>query len=523
MAHSGSLSNAGTAFAASAAPEISRGARLLAFPRWSRTRALLVMLGAAIALVGFRGVYVLTPYGGSDAQNYLGYASYLARFHTLPPAALNPSEYSTPPLYEASAGLLEWLGHRLPSFSLELHSRLLTALAWLALVAAACAAMTAARLVVRRLGAAGLVLALLWALDEVITLAKLQDWSEGQLVSLTFMLGLLVVTALISRELWPGHPRRALAAAAMALAYPIVFRLGIMFHPEMTLAFICSLVLLTVLRAQRSQWPWRLGAVTGILLGLGASVRQSISVVILSVALAVALAGGRRALPFLAAAAIGVVLVAGPWWGYATNRWGSPIKLALDRPGHMSSSGEPLSFWVSFPLGSLITHPYRPDFTNQLLPTLHADLWADYWGSLRNEWSGQSKLTTFVASTQSTLGFGWDALALVGLFGFGLPAAIRLLLRRTRDAPDFAAGFLTLVTVAAFIAFVLTILRYPQFDGKEIKSSYMLFVTPCWALLTLHGWLRTSARSAFAARMLLPSFAALYALSYVTDLYTFLR
>jgi hypothetical protein len=296
-----------------------------------------------------------------------------------------------------------------------------------------------------------------------------------------------------------------------------------MFHPEMTLALIGSLVLLVVLRAERQGWPRRLGGATGALLGLGADTRQSLTVVIVAVGLAAALAGGRRALPFLALAAACLALVAGPWWGYATNRWGSPVKLALDRPGHMSTSGEPLSFFISFPLGSLITHPYRPDFTNQLLPTLHADLWSDYWGSLRNEWGGQSHLTTLTASTQSTLGFGWDALGLLGLGALGIPALVRLLLRRSRDAPDFAVGFLTLVALAAFAAFVLTILDYPQFDGKEIKSSYLLFTTPCWALFAVSGWLRLGSRSPAVARVLLPGFAALYTISYATNLFTFLR
>lgn len=366
------------------------------------------------------------------------------------------------------------------------------------------------------------MVAALWALDAAIELGKRVHFSEGQLLSLAGMFALVGLTALIARELWPGQRRRWLAACAVALAYPIVFRMGIMFHPEMTLAWVCGLAVWLLLRAQRRGWSWRLGAAAGATLGIAATVRQSCTIVILCVGLAALLGGGRRALPFLAAGAVCLAIVAGPWWAYATDLWGSPLKLALDRSGHMVS-GEPFSFFLSFPIGELVTHPYRPDFSNQLLPGVHADLWSDYWGSLRNQWTGQSQLTRVTASTQSVLGFGWDALGLLGLATLGLPALLRLIRRASRDASDFAAGFLALLAIGAFAAFAATIVRYPQAYGKEIKAIYMLFTTPCWALFTVAGWLLVARHSPFATRIALPAFAGLYALSYATSLYTFLR
>jgi hypothetical protein len=252
-------------------------------------------------------------------------------------------------------------------------------------------------------------------------------------------------------------------------------------------------------------------------------VRQSATIVIVAVVIGVALGGRRRAVGFLAAAAVCLALVAGPWWGYSTAAWGSPIKLALDRGSGYMLSGEPRSFWVSFPIGSLVTHPYRPDFANELLPVLHADLWSDYWGSLRNQWAGQSHLTVVTASTQSVLGFVGDALGLAGLVLLGVPAAVRLIRGRNRSGGDFAAALLALVTVAGFIAFVVTIIRYPQVDGKEIKASYLLFTTPAWAVFAVFSWIRLDAWSAIAARLVLPAFAILYAASYTTSLYAILR
>ena len=64
------------------------------------------------------------------------------------------------------------------------------------------------------------------------------DLESGQLLALGSALGLVVVSGLIAHEIWPGHPGRALATAGFVLAYPVVLRLGALFHPETTMAFL---------------------------------------------------------------------------------------------------------------------------------------------------------------------------------------------------------------------------------------------------------------------------------------------
>ena len=77
---------------------------------------------------------------------------------------------------------------------------------------------------------------------------------------------------------------------------------------------------------------------------------------------------------------IAVLVVAGPWWGYQTSRFGNPIESNLDRPGYMIDR-QPRSFFVSLPLPEIITHPYRESFKNELLPKFHAELWSDWFGA----------------------------------------------------------------------------------------------------------------------------------------------
>jgi len=117
-------------------------------------------------------------------------------------------------------------------------------------------------------------------------------------------------------------------------------------------------------------------------------------------------------------------------------------------------SHQPASFYVSFPLRSLVAHPFRPDFSDQLLPKLHAELWSDWFGVVhgdRPSWN----LERVTSSTQSVLGFVADLLALGGLVALAVPAAVRVLRRRSRAPTDVGLGLLGTLAVASVAAFVL--------------------------------------------------------------------
>jgi 4-amino-4-deoxy-L-arabinose transferase-like glycosyltransferase len=471
---------------------------------------------AALALLGWQGVTTVGRTGPVDSGEHMAYAAYLDEHHAIPDKAEN-YEYATPPLFHVLGVAAEHAVGSLPARQLGFRSNLLTRAAWLVLVVAAAAALTSRRGAVRAAGLAGLAAAVLWGANQLVAAARSLPWAAGQFLALAALAGFAAVTALLALELWPGNRRRALAAAAVLLAYPVVFRMGVLFHPELAFAFMVALALLLFLRGQRGGWSPALGASTGAVCAAAALTRQSAALVIVCLLLATVVAGGRRAGPFLAAYLAAIVLVAGPWWAYAYDRWDNPIQSNLAPRESLMLDRQPGSFYVSFPARSLVLHPYRPDFDNELLPKLHADLWSDWFGAFHGLWYEQSRLDRATASSQSVLGFAGDGLAIAGLALVGVPAALRVARRRGRDQFDVPPGLLALVTVAAVAGFVLMLIRFPQIEGDPIKSSYLLFTAPCWAIFTVAAWGWVKQRSR-AAHILLSVVAGLYVLSYAASL-----
>ena len=359
-----------------------------AVPTLSWPWAALVVALAVFALLGWQGISTVGRTGPLDAGEYLLNAQYLDRHGHLPPDYVS-YEYSAPPFYEALAIALEHVVRAVPAVPLELGSNTAVRILWLLLVAGAAMCLVSTRPRVRILGLAGLSLGGLWALDEAVALGRSQTWSAGQLLSLVAAMGLVVVSALIAREIWPGHPRRMLGTAAFVLAYPVVLRLGVLFHPETTVALLSAIAILLLLRAGARGWPLGLGIAAGVACGLGLLTRQSAVVVVLCLAAGALLAGGRKAARFTVGLVAAAALVAGPWLGYAAATWGNPFQGNLEHPGGMVQGGEPLSFYVSFPIGSLVAHPYRDHLANQFFPQLHADLWSDWYGGFHNAWVGR--------------------------------------------------------------------------------------------------------------------------------------
>ncbi len=467
------------------------------------------------ALLGWEGASTLGHNGAIDAAEQVSYAQYLGSHWRLPSKAEN-YEYASPPLFQATAVLAEKLVRVLPAAAVELRSDTLTRALWLLLVTAGACAMSAARRPVRLLGASALALGGLWGLDEAVMLCKGEPWTAGQLIAVACGAGLIAVSGLIARELWPGNSRRALAVGAFVAGYPVVYRMSILFHPEVPFALLCAISILLVLRGARRGWPATLGWWLGVACGASILTRQPGALLALCLFAVAFRTGGRAAGGFLLRAAVTLALIAGPWWAYAGYRWHNPLQSnLLLAPGKMLPA-QPASFYLSAPLRTLVLHPYRPDFTNQLLPKLHADLWSDWYGAI-HPWAESSRIDRLTASSQSVLGFLADALALGGLALLALPAAVRLARRRARAPAELGLGLLAVVALAAFTAYLVTLIRFPQRDGDPIKSSYLLFTAPCWAIFSVAAWGEVRARWRRLNALLLAA-ALLYLASYATDL-----
>jgi hypothetical protein len=197
--------------------------------------------------------------------------------------------------------------------------------------------------------------------------------------------------------------------------------------------------------------------------------------------------------------------------------YGNPLQSNLNR--YLIPGGQPRSFYVSAPLRALVVHPYRPDFAGQLWPQFHADLWSDWFGGQHARWRSQPGPTTRVfLSSQSVLGLVFTPLALGGLLAFGV-TGLRRLVRGRWGRRDLVFGTFLVLAVVSWAAFVAQLVRFPQAGGDPIKSSYMLYLAPVFAISALAAarWLWTRGGG---WRLALTAWGALYTLSYLGFLAT---
>ena len=128
-----------------------------------------------------------------------------------------------------------------------------------------------------------------------------------------------------------------------------------------------------------------------------------------------------------------------------------------------------------------------------------------------------TKLERVTASSQSVLGFVGDALALGGLCCPRDPrSAARAAAPEPRARGASGSGVLALLALVSFAAFVVTLIRFPQQYGDPIKSSYLLFTTPAWAVFSVAAWAALLRHKRLGIALI--AVAGLYAVSYATDL-----
>jgi hypothetical protein len=486
----------------------------------SRVWVVVVAITAVYAVVTWSGIEQWRDSGGDDAFAYRDYVERLYRTHQLPPREEN-YEFALPPGAPALGVAVTWAFSPIvsdrPSPPLQQLPRLLRRLLWLALVAGGGALLAGARRLQPRwlVGVAAWFAAAGWAWAYVHAAVDNQRWLPLVLISYTASVALVPATAWLAREVWPDRRDAPALGAAAAALLPIVFMSTLYFHPDPPFALFAVLAMIAVVRALRTGLTIRAGVVTGVALGAAALTRQSAPIVAVALAIGVALVARRDALRFLTAGACALLLTAGPWWVIQTHRFGNPLQSNLSRPGQMLDH-EPASFFVSLPV-ELVTRPYAPSFQNELFPRFHAYLWSD-WGGQYHHWGETKRYATTLASVQSVLGFGGDALVLGGVALLGVPA-LRRALKRRADGRDAALAVLTTVFLVSWVAFVATLVRFPQRGGDPIKGHYLLFLAPVSAVFAIAAGIAVAHRGG-AWRVALSIWAAAYAVSWALTVAT---
>jgi 4-amino-4-deoxy-L-arabinose transferase-like glycosyltransferase len=461
-------------------------------------------LTAGFAVVAWSGLEQWRGNGGEDSYSYVDYVQWLDKQHRIPRQDQN-YEYALP-IGVPWVGVLVQRAFGPPKYDdpqspvLQGLPRLPRRLLWIGLILGGAIAIARARPPEPRwlLGVGLWLAAAAWASSYVVAAANNEAWIPLTLIAFTTAVALVPATAWLTHEVWPDRRRMPIFGAMAACLLPVVFAATLYFHPDPPFALLATVAVALVLRALRTGLTIWAGAAAGAVLGLAGLARQSVPVLIVSLALGVVLAARKSAVRFLASGIVAGFLVLGWWWYQQWERYSNPIKSNLNRPGYMIDH-QPLSWFLTFPT-DLITHPYKPSFMRTLLPRFHAYLWSDWYGGY-HIWGQTKRFATFFASTQSTLGLGGDALVLGGVAMLGVPALIRVARQRNVLPTDAAFATLTILFVLSWAAFVGTLTRFPQYDNDPVKARYLLFLAPVaaifgiaagQALIRRRGWRRAA-------------------------------
>ncbi|MDX6452236.1 MAG: hypothetical protein QOH16_2285 [Gaiellaceae bacterium] len=487
----------------------------------SATWAAVAVITACFAVVAWAGVEQFKSSGGDDEVAYRGFVDELTATHHLPKPSENV-EYALPPGVPALGVAVNWafkpITPNRPSPPLQSLPRLLRRLLWLALVAGGAALIARATPLAPRwlIGVGAWLAAAVWAWVYVGAAVDNEPWLPLVLIDFVSAVALVPVTAWLAHEVWPRSRTAPQLGALGAALLPPIFAASLYFHPDPPFALLAATATALVLRAVRTGLTIRAGIAAGVALGGAALTRQSAAVVAVALLGAVVLVARRRASTYAVSAAIAMVVVAGPWWLHQIRVYGNPVQSNLDRPGYMLDH-QPRSFYVSLPT-ELVTRPHYYHFENKLLPRFHASLWSDWHGDYHRYWQSPKPHAKTLASIQSVLGFGGDALVLGGLAVLGFPALVRAG-RRTAHETDSALAILTALFVVSWTAYVVTLIRFPQKGGDPIKPHYLLFLGPVSVVLALAAGLALARRGGWRRGLLL-AWLAVYAVSWSLTLAT---
>ena len=207
----------------------------------------------------------------------------------------------------------------------------------------------------------------------------------------------------------------------------------------------------------------------------------------------------------------------GPWWGYAYHRWHNPFQSNL-APRASLMLGEPAGVVLLLCAARSRSSSTRTGPISAMrccrscTPSSGATGSAASTTGRTRPGSRRSRPRPRACSASSA-----TRSRSAGLVVLALPALVRVLRRRERAAADVGLGVLGLLAVVALAAFVVMLIRFPQRYGDPIKSSYLLFTTPCWAIFSVAAWSRLRQHHR-RVNLLLVAVAALYAASYAADL-----
>jgi hypothetical protein len=310
-----------------------------------------------------------------------------------------------------------------------------------------------------------------------------------QFLSVLSVLGIVVLSGLIARELFPGRPWIWVGAVVVAAITPVLMRAGVLYHPEPLATLLTTAGLYVVVRAlARETVGWRTGLTAGILLALANLTRTwalaTVGAVLVGLCLRAYLRRDRQALVAAGALVVVVGVLTGPWFVYKAVEHGNPLAYSRPNPEQWRQHGRPAAFWIGISVDDVFTRPYQPAFRNHLVPVLYSDWWGDYWRVYRvppDLHESPDRLPGTYARPlveQVWLGLWLTVAALAGLAALVVRAV-----RRT----DVALSTLLLSLGLLAVSYAGFLWRYPKQDGDNIKALYILDAVPVVAVCAAYA------------------------------------
>jgi hypothetical protein len=334
----------------------------------------------------------------------------------------------------------------------------------------------------------------------------LEPHKAVQLLSVVCGLGVVVFAFLIARELFPRSRWIQLGTLLAAAATPVLVRGALMYHPEPLATVLATAGLYVAVRAACRRWTIGLGALAGVLLGLGNLTRTWALAEAIAVVAVVAVWWVRTRdgaiVRFLAAFAAAFLVLSVPWYARQTIKYGTPFAFSKPDPSQWKQSGRPLAFYTALRLQDVFSNPYQPSYSNVLLPVVYTDWWGDYSRYFHvplAEVNEPPKLESRYRGplvAQSIVGIVPSLLALAGIVALAVVAV------RSRRP---ALGIAVAAAVAVAVAFLGFLIRYPKQDGDNIKALYVLDLVPLVALCVAWSvdWVRRHGDRLVLAALLL--------------------
>jgi hypothetical protein len=322
----------------------------------------------------------------------------------------------------------------------------------------------------------------------------------------------VVLSALIARELFPSSRVAQFGALAFAALTPVLTRTAVMYHPEPLATALATGGLYVVVRAlaRGTANPWAGGA-AGLLFGLATLTRTWALALAAAACAALVLRGrlDREAAPLWAAGALlGTVLALSlPWFVHQAREHGNPLAFNRPAPNESFFERRPASFYTDLDVDAVFSRPYAPNYLNHLWPVTYTDWWGDYWRYFDLPYENIASPPDLPAKhenprvRQSYVGIAPSLLAIVGF------AALLAIGFRRRDP---ALLLLPASIVLLGLGFLVFQISYPHPDGDTIKAAYLLdtvaplSVCAAWTVV----WLRRTGRLVMIALVALLAYGA---------------